>query len=92
MMMMRMEVSRRCYFCPTVTAAYARCAERRTRSPNPFKSPLMSVCVSLQDLHRASIEYSHVVFIVAPKHAEEPLLADRHAVMMTLALGQYLQV
>jgi hypothetical protein len=52
----------------------------------------MSVCVSPQDLHRASIEYSHAVFIVAPKHAEEPLLADRHAVMMTLALGQYLQV
>jgi hypothetical protein len=48
--------------------------------------------VLLQDLHRASIEYSHAVFIVAPKHAEEPLLADRHAVMMTLALGQYLQV
>jgi hypothetical protein len=62
----------------------------------PFASStsecLAAFCTFAQDLHRAGVEYAHAVFIVAPKHAEEPVLADRHAVMMVLALGQYLQV
>jgi hypothetical protein len=31
------------------------------------------------------------VFIVCPKFPEDPLEADRHTIMISLALGQYLQ-
>eukprot|EP00879_Flechtneria_rotunda_P031417 GHRR01034323.1.p1 GENE.GHRR01034323.1~~GHRR01034323.1.p1 ORF type:complete len:369 (+),score=71.72 GHRR01034323.1:1198-2304(+) len=44
------------------------------------------------DLHRACAEYASAVFILGPKHAEDPVLADRHTVMVALSLGQYLQV
>eukprot|EP00878_Enallax_costatus_P004556 GHUV01004797.1.p1 GENE.GHUV01004797.1~~GHUV01004797.1.p1 ORF type:complete len:827 (+),score=239.90 GHUV01004797.1:555-3035(+) len=44
-----------------------------------------------EDLNRAACEYASAIFLIAPKHAEEPLLADRHTIMTTLSLGQYLQ-
>eukprot|EP00775_Hariotina_reticulata_P006540 gene6540-6766_t len=45
----------------------------------------------MEDLRRAAVDYASAVFLIAPKHDDEPALADRHTLMMVLTVGQFLQ-
>jgi hypothetical protein len=57
-----------------------------------FPVLLVHKCLLLQDLRRAGLQYASAVFVIAPKHDNEPTLADRQTLMMVLTVGQFLQV
>jgi hypothetical protein len=46
---------------------------------------------AVQDLDRAAIALADAVLIMAPKYAEDAVVADRYTAMVTLAVGQHLQ-
>jgi hypothetical protein len=47
--------------------------------------------VAVQDLDRAAVALADAVLVMAPKYAEDAVLADRYTAMVTLAVGQHLQ-